>query len=194
MLRRALCLKGAPRTARPPADLLEPAAWQPELSGAAPGADDQAVSVGVTAEASDNSEGGSTASPSESADTALTGVASCACCGNGLLPSRGHSLSRNVCACCTDTAASSAEQARQRGIPQLWRSLRQLHRPAALAARRGSPVKAAARGGSPSLLRGSPAKALPSESALSASPLAADLIAAGARTLLRIRRPALQAP
>lgn len=87
-----------------------------------------------------------------------------------------------MCTCCTDTAASSAEQARQRGIPQLWRSLRQLHRPAALAARRSSPVKAAARGNSPGLLRGSPAKALPSESGMSASPLAADLIAAGTCT------------
>ncbi|KAK9821741.1 hypothetical protein WJX81_001109 [Elliptochloris bilobata] len=114
--------------------------------------DDQAMSVTATAEASDNSEEGSAASASESADTALA-----------------------------DTAASATEQARQRGIPQLWRSLRQLHRPAALAARRGSPVKAAARAGSPGLARGSPAKAVPSETRVSASPRAADLIPAGTR-------------
>lgn len=84
---------------------------------------------------------------------------------------------------CADTAASAVEQARQRGLPQLWRSLRQLHRPAAAVVRRGSPVKAFARAGSPALSRGSPAKVVLYETAMSASPMAAE--ASNAGTLVR---------
>ena len=54
-----------------------------------------------------------------------------------------------------DTAASAAEHARQRGLPLLWRSLR-LHRPAGQPGLRGSPVKAAARAGSPASAAGGP--------------------------------------
>ena len=67
-----------------PADLNKRAAKQPELIQPGPGADDQAVSVSITADASETSEEG-TASPTESADTALTGAAACAC-GDAPLP------------------------------------------------------------------------------------------------------------